>query len=506
MSKPVVWTIAGSDSGGGAGIQADLKTLNGLGVYGASVITAITAQNTLGVERIAPVHVEVIKAQLDSLKEDLPPQAVKLGMLYSSKCVEVVADALDGLRADIVCDPVMIATSGDELFESAFVETLKDRLLPLVDLLTPNLREAHLLLNQSPDRFLDMQEEGQRDDYVQNLAAKLLALGAKSVLIKRGDDLGEYSQDYWTDGKDRAWLTSLRQITRNTHGTGCTLASAIAACLSLGYSVLDALVIGKAYINQGLRLAPGIGKGQGPLAHLGWPENQGDLPFLTKSADHGRNRLIFPDCGLEPLGFYPIVESSGRVEKLVELGVNTIQLRIKNETESVVEKEIIESIRLANQHKCRLFINDYWQLALKHKAYGVHLGQEDLEEADLSSLSQAGLRLGVSTHGYAEVARALALNPSYIAIGPIHATSSKHVNVPPQGVSALKRWRRTLRYPLVAIGGITLQNAREVLEAGADSIAVMKDLASYSDSEAQVRAWLEIFQRNKASHSAVPMR
>src|SRR5262249_42307178 len=154
----------------------------------------------------------------DSLKEDMPPRAVKLGMLYSSKCVEVVANALDGLRADIVCDPVMIASSGDDLFESTFVEALKERLLPLVDLLTPNLKEAHLLLNQSPDSFLGTRDERQRDEYVQKLAPKLLALGAKSVLIKRGDDLGEYSQDYWTDGKDKAWLTSVRQITRNTHG------------------------------------------------------------------------------------------------------------------------------------------------------------------------------------------------------------------------------------------------------------------------------------------------
>jgi hydroxymethylpyrimidine kinase/phosphomethylpyrimidine kinase/thiamine-phosphate diphosphorylase len=501
MTKRIVWTIAGSDSSGGAGIQADLKTFNGLGVYGASVITAITAQNTLGVERIEPVHLETIKSQLDSLKEDMPPQAVKLGMLYSSKCVEVVASALDGIRADVVCDPVMVATSGDQLYEPTFLETLKDRLLPLVDLLTPNLQEAHLLLNKSTESFLGLRDEQERDDYVEDLAPKLLALGPKSVLIKRGDDLGEYSQDYWTDGKNRAWLSSLRQITRNTHGTGCTLASAVAACFALGYSELDALAIAKAYVNQGLRMAPGLGKGRGPLAHLGWPENQDDIPFLTKTAEQARNRLSFPDCGSEPLGFYPIVDSSLRVEKLIRLGVKTIQLRIKNTTGSVAEKEIIESIRLANEYKCRLFINDYWEIALEHKAYGVHLGQEDLETADLPSLMEAGLRLGVSTHGYAEVARALALHPSYIAIGPIHATTSKQVNVTPQGVSALRRWRRTLRCPLVAIGGITLQNAREVLDTGVDGIAVMKDLASYADSEAQVKSWLVIFESQKASYS-----
>jgi len=502
-NQPIVWTIAGSDSGGGAGIQADLKTMNSLGVYGASVITAITAQNTLGVEHIEPVQLKAVKAQLDCLREDMPPQAVKLGMLYSAQCVEAVAAALDGLKTRIVCDPVLVATSGDDLYESTLLANMKERLLPLVDLLTPNLREAHLLLGRSMDRFRELPNQQDRDDCVEDLAGKLIGLGVKSVLIKGGDEGGEYSQDFWTNGREKAWLTSFRQVTRSTHGTGCTLASAASACIALGYSLLDALVIAKAYVNQGLRSAPGLGKGQGPLAHLAWPENQDDIPWLTKQADQGRNRHEFPDCGHEAIGFYPIVDSAERVEKLVRQGVRTIQLRLKNVSDRIVEQETIESIRVASEGNSRLFINDYWQLAIKHQAYGVHLGQQDLDSADLSAIAQAGLRLGVSTHNYAEVAVALSLRPSYMAVGPIFATSSKPVDTLPQGLLALRRWRRSLKYPLVAIGGINLQNAKEVLAAGADGIAVIKGIASQADSEASVNAWLKLFTHELADSKSI---
>jgi hydroxymethylpyrimidine kinase/phosphomethylpyrimidine kinase/thiamine-phosphate diphosphorylase len=259
--------------------------------------------------------------------------------------------------------------------------------------------------------------------------------------------------------------------------------------------MLDALVIAKAYVNQGLRMAPGLGKGQGPLAHLSWPENQDDMPWLTKEAEQGRNRLEFPDCDHEPIGFYPIVESAERVGKLSRQGVKTIQLRLKNVSEAVAEQETIDAIQAAKESNTRLFINDFWQLAIKHQAYGVHLGQEDLDGADLSAIAQAGLRLGVSTHNYAEVARALALRPSYIAIGPIFATNSKKVDALPHGLIALRRWRRTLKYSLVAIGGINLQNAQEVLAAGADGIAVIKGIALHADSEASVNDWLKLFRQ-----------
>lgn len=526
LTKPIVWTIAGSDSGGGAGIQADLKTFNGLGVYGASVITAITAQNTLGVQKIEGISAGAIKAQIDALREDLPAKAIKTGMLYSTACLKVLGDFLKTTEAYIVCDPVMVATSGDSLIEPDFMETLKTDVLPAVSLLTPNLQEAHRLAGWSLKEFESYKQKEKRaergeeslvmsgygakrvgnlqaggeeksdrelDQYISSLARELLALGAKAVLIKGAGANSHFSQDYWTNGRDNAWITSPKLKTGNTHGTGCTLASAIAACVALGYGEKDALVIAKAYVNQGLRNAPGLGQGQGPMAHLGWPETPDDLPWITGSSQDGIERPQFASCGEQPLGFYPIVDSFHWVEKLLPLGVKTMQLRIKNAVDETLEEQVRKAISLGRQYDCRLFINDYWQLAIKHKAYGVHLGSEDLQTADLKAIASGELRLGVSTHCYAEVANALAIRPSYIAIGPIFATTTKTMSSAPQGVEALKRWRRSLRYPLVAIGGISLADVNALREAGADGIAVVRDISEAADLSARVTSWLDAF-------------
>jgi hydroxymethylpyrimidine kinase/phosphomethylpyrimidine kinase/thiamine-phosphate diphosphorylase len=204
--------------------------------------------------------------------------------------------------------------------------------------------------------------------------------------------------------------------------------------------------------------------------------------------------LQFPSCGPEKLGFYPIVDDYGWMEKLLPLGVKTIQLRIKNLPMQEVDEQIRKASILARQYHCRLFVNDYWQSAIKHQSYGVHLGQDDLKTADLGAIEEAGLRLGVSTHCYREVARALALQPSYLAIGPIHATTTKEMKFAPQGVEAFKRWRRSLDYPLVAIGGIFYENAGELIEAGADSVAVVRDIVRASDLKARVNLWHKLFQ------------
>ncbi len=493
-SQPIVWTIAGSDSGGGAGIQADLKTFNGLGVYGASVIAALTAQNTCGVNKVSGVPADFVVAQIDALKSDLPPVAVKLGMLYSTDVIDAVASRLSELSAFVICDPVMIATSGDPLIMPESAQTLIAKILPNTALLTPNLEEAHALLGKSIKDFEGLVSDLERDLYVESLGRSLLKLGPKAVLVKGGESGRGFSQDYWTDGEESGWLTSPYHDSTSTHGTGCTLSAAIASAVALGYCQLDALVIAKAYVNQGLRLAPGLGFGKGPLAHLNWPENEIDLPWLTKTASEGRHRLQFPSCGPEKLGFYPIVDDYGWMEKLLPLGVKTIQLRIKNLPMQEVDEQIRKASILARQYHCRLFVNDYWQSAIKHQSYGVHLGQDDLKTADLGAIEEAGLRLGVSTHCYREVARALALQPSYLAIGPIHATTTKEMKFAPQGVEAFKRWRRSLDYPLVAIGGIFYENAGELIEAGADSVAVVRDIVRASDLKARVNLWHKLFQ------------
>ncbi len=481
--KPIVWTIAGSDSGGGAGIQADLKTMNALGAHGCSVITALTAQNTVEVSCIEPVSLEMLRDQLEALRPDLPPVAVKLGMLGGPETIAVIRETLDQLDAFIVCDPVMISTAGQSLLQVETLAQVKTKLLPGIHLLTPNLPEAEALLSCTITSDTDIEQA----------AFGLLKLGVRSVLLKGGHGSAEFSQDFYTDGVKKVWLTSPRKNTRHTHGTGCTLSAAVTACIALGYEPLDAIVIAKAYVNQGLRLSPELGQGCGPLMHGSWPEAHEDLPWLTETAQAGRNRLKFLDCGSEPLGFYPIIDRADWLKRLLPLGVSTVQLRIKDLSGEELEREIANAAAYARTFNARLFINDYWQLALKYKAYGVHLGQEDLETADLKALCEAGIRLGVSTHCYHEVARALAIQPSYLAIGPIFSTTTKVMRFAPQGLEMLRRWRRTLPYPLVAIGGMFIDNAPDVLAAGADGIATVRDIVNADDVPAQVVRWLALF-------------
>jgi hydroxymethylpyrimidine kinase/phosphomethylpyrimidine kinase/thiamine-phosphate diphosphorylase len=501
LNRPIVWTIAGSDSGGGAGIQADLKTINQLGAYGVSVITALTAQNTRGVRMIEAASPEMIAAQLAALEEDLPPSAIKLGMLFSGESIKEIAVRIGKVQSFVVCDPVLVATSGDALALPGLTRELKEKIIPLADLLTPNLEETHALLGRDFDEFSKIVDVGEHDSLMEELASQLLKLGCRAVLVKGGSLKSEFSQDFWTDGKASAWLTSPRSQTRNTHGTGCTLSSAIASAVALGYEQLDAIVIAKAYVNQGLRTSPDLGSAQGPMSHLGWPEFEEDIPWITGSASEGRKRLRFLDCGPQKLGFYPIVDSYGWLEKLLPLGVKTAQLRVKMPRGAELEKEILDAVTLARKYECRLFINDYWELAMRFQAYGVHLGQEDLLSADIQRIQSAGLRLGVSTHCYREVARALALRPSYIAIGPIHATTTKEMKFEPQGIESLKRWRRSLNCPLVAIGGLFLDNAIEAIDGGADGVAVVRDITQSSDIVGRVKKWLALLPYTPNSDS-----
>lgn len=262
---PIALTIAGSDSGGGAGIQADLKTFSAVGVYGASVITALTAQNTLGVQGVFDVPAAFVTRQMDSVFEDLKIGAVKIGMLSGPDVVEAVASGLERHRArNVVLDPVMVATSGDRLISEAAVRSLRDRLLPLALVLTPNLPEAAVLLG---DPVAGDEDEMRRQ------AERLLALGPRSVLIKGGHARGPESVDLFVAPGSFARLEAPRMATRNTHGTGCTLSSAIAAKLAAGSSLADAVASSKRYLSAALAAADGleIGAGAGPVHHFhGW--------------------------------------------------------------------------------------------------------------------------------------------------------------------------------------------------------------------------------------------
>ena len=477
----IVWTIAGSDSGGGAGIQADLKTMHGLGAHPCTVITALTAQNTRGVSAAIYVTPDMIKAQLEALAADLPPKAIKTGMLGDAATIRVVSDWLADRETFLVCDPVLVATSGDSLMEDDAREVLISRLFPRVDLLTPNLPEAEALTGKTIASEAEMVDA----------ANCLLAMGVRSVLIKGGHGSTEWCRDYWSDGQQHFFLSTPRLDSNHTHGSGCTLSAAITACIGMGYDPEDALVIGKAFVTQAIREARPVGTGNGPVLQAGWPEHARDMPMLSPVCRE--DRPAFPDCGPEPLGFYPIVDRASWLERLLPCGVRTCQLRIKDLEGEALEQEICRAIELARHHEARLFINDYWELAIRHGAYGVHLGQEDLVIADIEAILDAGLRLGVSTHSYGELARALAVRPSYLALGPIYETTTKVMRFGPQGLERLARWRRLWEGPLVAIGGLTLARAPGVQGTGADSLSVITAITHAEHPEQEAEKWLALF-------------
>ena len=255
-------TIAGSDSGGGAGIQADLKTFSALGVYGASVITALTAQNTLGVQGIHDVPPAFVEQQIDSVFSDLAVDAVKIGMLSQPAIIETVAEGLERHRAtQVVLDPVMVAASGDRLLAPQAVNALRQVLLPKALLVTPNLPEAAAILDEplaQDERAMCRQAE------------RILALGPRAVLVKGGHGTGHESTDILMDAQGVRRFTAPRIDTRNTHGTGCTLSSAIAAGLAKGLSLDDAIAMAKSFISAAIGASSQlqIGRGHGPVHHF----------------------------------------------------------------------------------------------------------------------------------------------------------------------------------------------------------------------------------------------
>ena len=268
-SYPIVLSIAGSDSSGGAGIQADLKTFSALGVYGATAITAITAQNTLGVVSQMALPPQIVREQIIAVMDDLHPSVVKIGMLSNAEIVNAVAEVLSEYKPKIVLDPVIVSTSGHRLLSVEAQEVIKEKLLPISELVTPNIPEMETLTNMPLSSF---EEKEKAANY-------LLSLGAKAVLLKGGHEDGEVKTDILFFRAHEvcsqliahsSQLVSESISTKNVHGTGCTLSSAIAAFLALDYSLEDAVREAKRYITEAIRAGADvkIGHGFGPVNHF----------------------------------------------------------------------------------------------------------------------------------------------------------------------------------------------------------------------------------------------
>lgn len=496
--RAIVWSIAGSDCSGGAGIQADLKTMHNLGCEVCTVISANTAQNSLGVTEINAVNEDVLWSQLKALHQDKPADVIKIGLLANKRQIDLIADWILRCQRDwaqpplVVYDPVAIASAGGDLVEEDILPTIKQKLFPLVDVLTPNADEAQRLSGVyiiSWDSMLDA-------------SAALQKMGIGAVIIKGGhiDIDSRYCVDLADNGQNQYWLASEKIDTEHSHGSGCTYASAVAACLAQGYLLRDAITVAKAYINQGLTESAKYDGIYGPVWQGNWPLNINFYPqvlqpnsTLAKQLEwqlEGKDEISwacgFASCELDNLGLYPVVDSLEWIEFLLKQGVTTLQLRIKNLNLAEVEPDIIKAIALGKAYNARLFINDYWQLAVKHNAYGVHLGQEDVQSADLNLIKKAGLRLGISTHGEYELLAAMQVKPSYIAVGAIYPTKTKDMTGQIQGLTRLKRYlavqnQQPDKCPMVAIGGINLERAAQVWQTGVGCIAVVTAITEAND-------------------------
>jgi hydroxymethylpyrimidine kinase/phosphomethylpyrimidine kinase/thiamine-phosphate diphosphorylase len=493
VRRPVVWTIAGTDSGGGAGVQADTRMFDAFGVHGACAVAAITAQHSRAVERVEPVAPAVLEAQLATLAQDMPPAAIKTGLLGSVENLRVVADWVRRLRAQrpaapvaLIVDPVLGATTGASFADEALRRAYREELLPLASLATPNTGEAALLAGPLV----------RREPVA--LAAAWRRFGSRAVVVTGGDvDASElaraaWAQDYVDSDRVRGWFGLTRVGTPHNHGTGCVFSAAAAAAFAHGFVAADAVVLAKMATAEALRHAYAAGDGAGPVApRAGFARFIANLPRMA-SAPGAFASHAFKPLRAQPLGLYPIVDSAEWVQRVLKAGARIVQLRMKFDAPDVLVREIRESIVLAREAGALLVVNDHWQLALELRAPAVHLGQEDLDEAGdhgLAALREAGLHLGVSTHSYWEVCRARAVQASYVACGPIHETRLKAMPWKPQGMGNVAYWSRLLSgTPVVAIGGMDAPAAREAMRAGAAAVAVVSAITRASEPEAAIEA------------------
>ncbi|MEE9447713.1 MAG: thiamine phosphate synthase [Arenicellales bacterium] len=473
--------IIGGTDPSGAGLSTDIQVAQSLGCSVVPVVTAVTAQRHDTVIDQGLLSAERVAAQLKCI-DFTQIQVVKIGMLGNEAIVKTVAEHLPE-RIQIVLDPVFSASSGGALMTDAGMQALKKWLMPRA-LITPNIDELSTLSGLTVT-----------DDQSQLAASNaLLALGAQAVFAKGGHlKNGRNSTDIYIDVHQQYALSAPCWPDRsNVRGTGCAIATAIACCLSVGASMDDALVMAKGAVNQAIAKAKLDGTAY-VATHLGMPQHVRYMP--KRHAVDEMPAFNFAPCETSSLGIYPVVDSVEWIKKLEALGVATIQLRIKTGKPADIEQAIQAAIDYCTPRNIRLFINDYWQLAIKYGAYGVHLGQQDIDSADLGAIAKAGLRLGLSSHCWFEVARALAIKPSYLALGPIYATTSKEMTWIPQGVEAVQKWMDLFQgeMPLVAIGGINIERARALKTTGVGAVAMISAITEAKDYAQATRDLLALW-------------
>jgi hydroxymethylpyrimidine kinase/phosphomethylpyrimidine kinase/thiamine-phosphate diphosphorylase len=517
MNQPepgLIWLIGGSDCSALAGIQADLATAQDLAVPAATVLTAATAQHQGAVLAINPVTPAVLKSQLDALTapEQPIPTVIKIGLMPDFATLELLTEWLSRFKQQqpqvwLLLDPVQVASCGAPLQRLTPADWAP--LLALIDVLTPNQPELRALAGLAPDAC-------------PQLAVRLLlAHGVKAIWCKDGHGADQTLQEHlylhpattlsFKHWPAQAAATSLTtgtpllalqlekpRLTGSWRGTGCSFATALACALAQPMLLPDACVLASLYLQQCLQ-RPAAKPHQ--LGRAGWPlalQLQDHISLHGPLAGAGMiNRSTTGFAALQQApGIYPVVSNFSQLVEVAAAGVRTVQLRVKTGTSVQLRQQLQAAIAFGHQHQLQLFINDHWQLALELGAFGVHLGQEDLCTADLPAIHRAGLRLGISTHGYLELLQALKLRPSYIALGHLFATPTKDMPSIPQGLRLLARQQRLCQQqqlPAVAIGGINAPHLPQLRTLGLSGVAMVRAVADAPDLRARCEQLLQLW-------------
>lgn len=496
--RPIVWSIAGTDSGGGAGLAADQRAADAFGVHLCGLVAAVTAQHSRAVTRVEPVSPALFDAQWQALADDLPPRVVKTGLLGSVAHVRAVAAGIDRLRAahgavPLVVDPVLGASTGARFADAEVLAAFRAELLPRTTVLTPNRAEALRLAGAPGDAPCPA-------DAVPALARRLRAMGAGAVCITGGDSHDDSEAagpalaiDWLAAPQAEGWLALPREAQPHHHGSGCTFATALAAALALGFVEADAAVLAKMAATHAIRRGYAAGGGAGPVhAGPGFGSDPSLLPQLSWAALPAWTAARRGD-GDAPLGLYALTDRADAVPALVAAGARTLQLRIKRPPEAdaawhaALAADVRRSVAACRAAGALLVVNDHWREAQAAGAEAVHLGQEDLlalGEAGRAALAASGLALGVSSHSLWELCRARVLAPRYVACGPVWPTLTKAMPWRPQGLHNLAWWRAMAGVPVVAIGGILdADRVREAAAAGADGVCVVRAVADDAASQ-----------------------
>ncbi len=485
-NKPAILLISGMDPQGCAGISSDIQTVQNHHAHPVPLLTGLTEQTQSGLSAMGALQAEQFMAQYQCCIADFAIKAIKIGLITDITIAHCIVDIIQQHPVPIVWDPVLTSSQHGATVSKEIQQYLLAELLPYVTVTTPNLPELSELTNLETNSHYAV---NQASDY-------LLSLGAKSVLVKGGHAASEWAVDYFAS-YNTAFYSYTKKVNKSVRGTGCALASSLACHLAFDHDIRDGIILAKAYLQRGIRQCQQMGPYY-TLYHGQTAPILQDMPRLCYQPEQIGQSYQFPKTPPQ-LGIYPVVDNADWVEKLVNEGIKTIQLRVKDLTTEQRQAEILKATKSSrDKQNIALFINDFWQDAITNKAFGVHLGQEDLDEANLKQIAQAGLCLGVSTHSYWELARALAINPSYIALGPIFETTSKQMPFAPQGIKRLQQWVSLLQdeYPVVAIGGINKQRAEKLKATGVSSVAMISAITKAENYQQVTRELIQCWTAN----------